>query len=277
MKSDCLHRVVAVALVAFGVTAASSLLVGTGPVAAQDSTPVPRSPAFLPPPPLADSGDEDAQFDPTVPRPPAAGAVVYQQPLTDTAIFRAGRCQTDQAGGGPVGEGFRISVAGRCGEASETAEVALAGRGISLGDGELALEFKVVAGSDRASVSVYARNQSGKLIGVTVRPAAGAASLFSLSDGTITELTSRTDISSLVKPSDWNRLGLRVMGAEMWLLVNGEAILHAADVIQEAGGVGIRVLREGSPDDDREIAVVFRNLVLSTVTDAEPSRGPTFP
>ena len=56
---------------------------------------------------------------------------------------------------------------------------------------------------------------------------------------------------------------LRLAGDQIWLLLNDVPLLHAAGVINQAGGIGIAVVREGNVDDRDEVAVVFRDLALT--------------
>jgi hypothetical protein len=120
------------------------------------------------------------------------------------------------------------------------------------------------------------RSTSARLVGATFNPATGEAKLFNFADGSMSIITSRSDAQGLAIPTDWNRLAVRVRGGELWMLVNDDPILYASEVWSERGGVGIRVLREGNPDDEDETTVVFRNLTLSTVSGAGEGRSPTY-
>lgn len=262
------------ALVAFGIVVAVGAI-ALPAVAAQEPTPGPTPAAPRPassPEPLPTT----EAFDPTLPTPPEIKDGVFQNSLANTDVFPAGRCRTGYADGSAVDEGFRIRVAGPCIEPSETADVSLPGRGISIGDGDLALDFKVISGAQRAAVSVYVRNQSGKLVGATFNAATGEAKLFNFIAGNMTILASRTDAGGLAIPSDWNRLAVRVRGGEIWLLLNDDPLLYASDVLSDVGGVGVRLLREGNPDDEDETVVVLRDLTLSAVAGAGEGRSPTY-
>jgi hypothetical protein len=103
----------------------------------------------------------------------------------------------------------------------------------------------------------------------------GEATLFKRDGGNDTVVASRQDLHDTLDPTAWNRLALRVKGGEAWLLVNDEPYLYASDVIDQVGGVGLELIREGSTVDEEEIVTVFRDLTLSSLADADPARAPT--
>lgn len=277
MNGGMVRRVVVAAMLAMSVLGMIGVIGALPPAAAQDATPTPPSaPAPAAPKPALAPPEKPAAFDPTLPAPPEVTGGVWENRLTNADVFPAGQCHTGEARGEVTGEGFQIMVNGRCIDDSETADVALPGRGISIQDGDLAMDFRIVSGAQRAQISVYVRNTSGKLIGATFAPTAGEAKLFSFADGAMTIIASRTDAQELAIPTDWNRLAVRVRGSELWMLVNDDPILYAPSVLDERGGVGIRVLREGNPDDDDETVVIFRNLTISTVSGAAQGRAPSY-
>jgi len=275
MSVGLMRRAATATLVALGIIALTGAFIGSPVVGAQGTTPAPplapRPPVSSPTPAMTPTA-----FDPTLPAAPAVTGGVGDSKEVNTDIFPAGRCITGQARGETVDEGFKITIGGRCLETSETADIALPGRGVRIGDGDIAMDFKVVSGAQRAAVSVYVRNSSGKLIGATFNAATGEAKLFNFDSGNMSVIASRTDAQGLAIPSDWNRLAVRVRGNELWMLLNDDAVLYATDVITEPGGIGIRVLREGNPDDEEETAVVFRGLTLSTVEGGGEGRGPVY-
>ena len=77
-------------------------------------------------------------------------------------------------------------------------------------------------------------------------------------------------------PSDWNRVALRVRGTEAWLLVNDVPVLYSAEALDQAGSVGVELVREGSTEDEDDAVVVFKDLTLSSVTGSDPTRAPTY-
>jgi len=271
-----MQRAATAALIALGIVIVPGLVVESPPAVAQDATPTPGPPSLMPPPAGPASVEKPSAFDPALPTPPDVAGGIFQNSLANADVFAAGRCVTGWARGDVVGEGFRITVSGPCVEGGEAAALAVPGRGIGIADGDLALDLKTAAGTDRVTISVYVRTQPGKLLGASINAAAGEAKLFRTADGNTTVISSRTDVGELAIPTDWNRLAIRLKGSEMWLLLNDDPILHATDVPQDAGGVGIGIRREGSVEDDHEIAVVFRDLNVSTVADADPARAPSY-
>jgi hypothetical protein len=263
-------------IVVLGIVVLAGVAVDLQTAAAQDATPVPKpavaSPIAAPPSPVALTQVVDS----TLPKAPDVTGGVGDSSVVSTDVFPSGRCLTGQGRGETVDEGFKIVVSGRCREDAETADIALPGRGISIGDGDIALDFKVLSGAQRAAVSMYVRNSSGKLIGATFNAATGEAKLFNFDQGNMTIIASRTDAQALAIPSDWNRLAVRVRANELWMLINDDAVLYATDVLTDVGGVGIRLLREGNPDDEEETAVVFRGLTISTVSGGGEGREPKY-
>jgi hypothetical protein len=255
-------------------------LPATAPVVAQEATPVPKPPAFKPsgaqPSASPSAESQRPAADPAIPAPPAVAAGVFQDALTDSRIFRPGRCPTMWAGGDLVAEGYKLTVVGLCFEDASVADVTVPARGVTVGDGDVALDFKVLAGEARVAVSLYVRNRDRKFVGASVNLGAGQATLFRTDDGNITTLVSRDDIGGLVNPTDWNRLAIRVSGHDLGLLLNDEPALYATDALDQVGNVGLRALREGDKDDDQEAIVVFRDLTLSVLDGADPARAPTY-
>lgn len=203
-----------------------------------------------------------------VPEPPGVTAGLMADNLQGDAVFRSGTCQTGRAGGQNVGEGFRLVLRGRCSQSQDTPSIAVSGKDITLADGDVALDFKVVAGADRAGVNLYVRSRDGKLLATYLNFQSGEVRLFKRDGTENTTVASRGALREVAAPTDWNRLALRVRGGEAWLLINDEPLLHAADVPHQEGGFGIGIVREGNPDDEDEVAVVFRDLTVSAVDGA---------
>ena len=100
--------------------------------------------------------------------------------------------------------------------------------------------------------------------------------LFKREGGENKTVASRQGLGQVMDPTAWNRVALRVKGGEAWLLINDTPVLYTADVIDQSGGIGIALVREGDPEDEEEVVVVFKDLTLSTVAGAEPGRQPSY-
>ena len=188
------------------------------------------------------SGDEDEDEEsPPVDAlsAPAVTGGVFADALKAETVFAAGICPTGLAGGQYEGEGFALIVEGRCAPTQDAANIAVTGRGITIGDGDLALNVKVAENAPRAGVNLYVRNRDAKLMAAYLDFGAGRLELFRRESATNTVVASRDDLGDLVNPGDWNRVALRTRGDEIWLLLNDEPVLHAAGVLDQAGGVGI--------------------------------------
>lgn len=207
-----------------------------------------------------------------VPPPPSLGATALQSALTGPEVFEPGTCPTGAARGENVDEGFKLSVRGRCVSEASAANLPVPGRQISVWDGDVALDFKVVSGVERAGVNVYARIKGGTYMAAYLSLATGQAELFRREDGANTIVASTQDLGEL-DATNWNRLALRLSGGQIWLLVNDVPLLYAADVLNQDGGIGVAVVREGNVDDQDEVAVVFRDLTL-TALEGSPAEEP---
>ncbi|MGE3268214.1 MAG: hypothetical protein AB7P40_05665 [Chloroflexota bacterium] len=208
--------------------------------------------------------------------PPEIGDQIVADPLAAETIFPSGACPTNLSGGGYVGEGYRLSVTGPCRPGADLADAAVLGRGVTVPDGDVTVSFKVAAGGARTSLSLYARVQPRNSIGVYLNPGSGEVTLFTIVDGTWSALATRQDGQELLAPDAWNVLSLRLEGSAIWLLLNGETALYGSGVSETAGGIGLRVVREGRVDDDQEATVVFANLAVSALADMPAERAPTY-
>lgn len=206
---------------------------------------------------------------------PPLGAPVYENALKDEKVFKAGYCFGRKAFTHYVGEGFKMRVMGPCHLLLDEAWITVEANGVTIGDGEVALDFKMVDGAERAKVGLYVRGHQERLIGAHVHPTRGEVSLFTLAGGTQTDLGYRNNV--VMPPYEWNRLALRVSGYDTWLLVNDEPLLHTREVHADAGKVIIELIREGDVEDEAESAVVFRDLTLSPLEGGGPDRAPKGP
>jgi hypothetical protein len=103
--------------------------------------------------------------------------------------------------------------------------------------------------------------------------ATGRAELFRRENGMNTVVASRNDLSDL-DPSAWNRLALRLRGGQLWLMLNNTPLLYASEVLDQTGGIGIAVVREGNVGDSDEVAVVFKDLAVTGFPES-PGEAPT--
>jgi hypothetical protein len=205
-----------------------------------------------------------------IPEAPALAETIFESALTGPDLFDARVCPTNAAGGQYVDEGFRLSVRGRCVQDAPAANLPLPAPGISMLDNDVAVDFKVVAGAQRAGLNLYARvRDSGNLMAAYLNVGGNKAGLIRRDANVSRTLTGRADLKELIDPTDWNRLALRMRGKEAWLLLNDEPILYADGVVDQVGGIGIGLVREGNVNDSVEAAIVFRDLALSTLADPE--------
>ena len=213
-----------------------------------------------------------------IPEPPPLVAVFLESDLTGPEIFPPDTCPTGGAGGENVDEGFKLYVRGRCTSQANGAAVAVRAREIGAGDGEVGIDFKAVAGAERAGVNLYVRIQGSTYLATYLSLASGQAELFNRTAGGSSLIASSFDIGELDR-TNWNRLALRFVGEEAWVLVNDKPLLYGSGILDQNGGIGLQVVREGNPDDGDEVAMVFRGLTLSgfqspTEEESKPEKTP---
>jgi hypothetical protein len=205
-----------------------------------------------------------------IPEPPAVDTVLLQSPRTEPDIFDARTCPTGLASGSYVGEGFRLSVKGRCVPEAPAANLPLPAPRMAVLDHDVAVDFKAVAGADRAGLNLYARaRDSANLITAYVNVGAGKIELIRRDGAVNRTVSGRVDLNDLIDRADWNRVALRLRGKEVWVLLNDEPVLYAADLPDQPGGIGIGLVREGNPNDTAEVAVVFKDLTISSLADSD--------
>src|SRR5829696_7205608 len=194
-----------------------------------------------------------------IPEAPAQAETTFQSALTGPDVFEARTCPTGFASGQYVSEGLRLSVRGRCVQDAPAANLPLPAPRISMYDNDVSVGFKVVAGANRAGLNLYARvRDSANLMAAYLNVGGNKVELIRRDSGVNRTLTGRVDLKELIDPTDWNWLALRVRGREVWLLLNDEPVLYSGDALDQVGGIGLGVAREGSLTDTSEVAVVFR-------------------
>jgi hypothetical protein len=211
-----------------------------------------------------------------LPTPPGAGEVILDDALSQPLALSGGRCPTGLGTGEFAGEGFLFKTRGRCRPENTSAFVTELIRGLSVLDGDLAVSFKIVNGSPRTAVGLNARLRDRTAIGASINPATGFATLLRAEDGNAQPLARRTDAHRLAQHDDWNRLALRMRGAEAWMLLNDHVVLHSDDGNLGVGGASVSIFRDGNVDDEQEAAVVFADLRVSALEDGDPARWPSY-
>jgi len=216
----------------------------------------------------------------TVPTPPpdapALGNVVIDDPLTTPAVIPPLTCPSGLSVGENVSEGLIIKLHGRCEWNSPWTGLPMGASGLSILDGDTAVDFKVVRGGPRTLAGLIVRARQGSALTAWVNPNTGITGLIRTVDGFDEAIASRIDAHRLASRNDWNRVAVRTRGSEAWVLLNGQPILHTNAATVGVGGVEVAVLRDGNLDDPEEAAVVFRNLTVTTLAGGDPVRAPTY-
>lgn len=211
--------------------------------------------------------------------PPALGDVIAEEALTEPGVFRANFCPTGRSAGTFAADGYRIAVTGPCAAGVAAAGFVATAGGAVLRDGEVEFELHGAGALDRGVVQLYVRMQSGgNGYRMNWSPALGVAAAERLREGRGAFLAERTDLPPLAL-GDGARLGVRTQGASLWLLLNGEPVLHASDPADDAideGRIGVGLVRVGAPDDPAELSVTWRRLRLTRLAEGDLARAPTF-
>jgi hypothetical protein len=170
-----------------------------------------------------------------------------------------------------VGEGFRARVTGPCGETSDSAIARTSPLpSLTIPDGEIRVDLKIVSGHDRALPLIYFRAErtacpGGYLVGILTE--SGAAQLSKHPDcGEGVMLASRGDLRATLARDDWNTLAIRLHGPDLWILINDQVALSARDETFTEGALALGLFRVGGVADTEESAVVFRNLRISALS-----------
>jgi hypothetical protein len=239
-------------------------------LAAQDE---PQPPPTAPP-------DRAPSYQPSQPagalrvpgEPPAVGDLIVEDPLTfPGAIPGSVSCTSGRNTGDFVGEGYIVKVTGKCIDSSKNAALSMPPiPDLVVPDGEISLEAKAVSGQDRAIIFLAFRGRSdpGGGYEFQLSPSRGTALLLKGQENVpVIPLAERRDLAGRVSRDDWNQVAIRLDGQNIWILLNGQPILSAADSAYDRGWIGFGVARMGNVDDNVESAVVFRNLRISRLAD----------
>ena len=183
-----------------------------------------------------------------------------------------GVCTSGRQLGGYSDEGTTVRILGRCRSDSPDASSQLPIRGPVVSDGEVALDIKVSEGNPRAEIALYVRMNGQSVLGCSLNPATGSASLFKIADRQPTLLAYRLDLHRFIDAAAWNRIALRTAGREAWLLVNDEPLMYTDNAALDPGAAAIKIAREGAPDDEQELTVDLRNLTISALAGGNPAR-----
>jgi hypothetical protein len=215
--------------------------------------------------------------------PPEPGQLVYEESLSEPGLIRGRACPTGRGRAEMVGEGLLFAIQGRC-MPGGSASLVTSLDGLTVPDGELSVEFKIVNGFERIDMALFARGIRGEMPGdyiFGIAPERGRAFIAKdqtprSSSGEATTLVDHTGLKELFHRNEWNTLTIRLYGPELWLFINSQLAVSAADDTLDTGTVSLGVGRQGNPNDDQEVAVVFRNLRVSTIVGAPDKRAPTY-
>jgi hypothetical protein len=219
------------------------------------------------------------------PPTPAVGAVVLEDALAGPTLFQPFTCQTGHGGWEYVDDGMRISLTGACSEGDGVAAIAVPLRGLTMIDGEVSIQARLLTGAERVRIGINTRAQPA----APRAPRAGHAAAFEPGGGrgfvgpTLSTIR-QVDLGSSVAKDDWNTLAIRLQGPNVWLLVNDQPAAFISDGSVDRGDVLLNFVRlngasggmDNDPDDSSEVAAAFRNLRVSALADGDPTRAPIY-
>jgi hypothetical protein len=220
-----------------------------------------------------------AQANGGPPPPDLAGEAVLDDPLQGVGVLGEVGCPTGRNEFMFAGDGLHIRIGGRCTDASTTAGLLQVVNRLIVPDGEVQLEYRPLAGAARARVTLWVRRQpnSADSYSVAVEPGAGLVQLERTRGGQVTVLSEWQDGEGLLDQSEWTRLGVRLLGPDLWVLINDQAVLHATDDAFASGGIAVSARRLGALGDAEEVAVALRNLRVTALADSDQANRPDYP
>ncbi|MFN8524631.1 MAG: hypothetical protein U0821_16160 [Chloroflexota bacterium] len=211
------------------------------------------------------------------PQPPGVGDVVFADSLMQAGALQPTNCATGRNSTRFVEDGLQYRVTGRCTESATNAAIGRRVPGLTMTDGDIRLEFKVIAAPDRAELLLGTRvNDGGNEYAAYVRPGLGQVQVNKFTNGQRTVLNRRTDVANLYQTDTWNSVALRTQGNNLWLLLNDEVVVAVADDSLDRGAAGITLYRMGDANDDAEVSILVRNLRISGLLGSEESRLPVY-
>ena len=212
---------------------------------------------------------------------PALTAPILEDSLTSNAVVQPGRCGTGRNGGELVGEGLLLKIRGRCDEWSTSAELHAEARGLTVPDGELRAEARLVSGIDHGYFNLYVRGTEQGLGGyvATFYPSVDRVTLSRRESNEIPSavLAEKSHAELLLHgENSWISVAVRLRGSTIWVLVNGKPVLEVDDPHYTSGNVGLGAGRIGDVTEVVESAAVFRGLVASGLAEGSMERRPTY-
>jgi len=192
-----------------------------------------RAPSYQPPapPPAASAAAPSpaGAFVPPVGVPPQPGMVIVQDSPGQRGLIPGGFCRTGRGSGEVVDEGILLRTTGRCTEDSTAAQAGTRLPWLTVPDGELRFELKVVKGFSRAFLSILTRVTldppgGGYFFGINLAEGAAFVTRPRTDQGSRT-LTQRRDLARLLRPDDWNSVAVRMNGSSLWLILNDQPVL----------------------------------------------------
>lgn len=207
-------------------------------------------------------------------QPPAVGAPFLIESLSSKGSFVFGECPTGRTSGTYQGDGAHLSVKGRCvGNAPYASMIGLS-TDVSLEDGEVTVDLRMLEGAERAALGLLVRtNVDGSGYWIGWLPAAGQLYVRNGISETSRFLGARSGIVS-TDPDGWMRLTVRMQGDLIWILADERPVLALLGNGSTRGGVGLMLVRFGDPEADVPAEGLWKNFSVSALANGDPARGP---
>ena len=205
-----------------------------------------------------------------IPEMPALGTVVLENPLTSPGPLRLRSCPTDRNSSAFVEGGLEMKVTGRCTETSTGAATSAWLPGFTAANGELSIEVKLVEGFDRGWLAIGFREQNnGDAYTLYLVPSRRRIELQKLV-GSISALIAERADTDLPEPDAWVRIGVRLEGQRIWVLLNDQPVMSATDPTLARGGFWLATGRLGNVEDDAPVTAIWRNLRVTALASEPP-------
>ena len=205
-----------------------------------------------------------------IPEMPALGTVVFENPLTSPGPLRLRSCPTGRNSGTFAEGGLEMKVTGRCVEPASGAVMSGWLPGITAANGELSVEVKLAEGFDRGWLAFGFREQNnGDSYVLNVIPSKRWIELRKAVGSIGVVIAERADVE-MPEPDAWVRIGVRLEGQRIWVLLNDQPVMSATDPTLARGGFSIGTGRLGSVEDDAPVTAIWRNLRVTALASEPP-------
>jgi hypothetical protein len=215
---------------------------------------------------------------------PAVGDAVLTDRLIGPALIIPTTCPTNKGGTLNTADGTVYRTTGACTEGARIATSPITRLAdVTLGDGDVTFEAKVLAGADRAGLRIsFRENEERTAFYFATLSFSGLPRYLDRvspeDDGQprFSRLAEHVGGQNPMRVDEWNTVSVRARGELFWVIVNGEVILHGADDMLGGGRVALSALRAREDDSGDEVSIIVRNLRVSRLEGPNSAATTTY-